>query len=466
MYIKPFFVKGLAHISYLLGAGKQCLIVDPRRDIQVYLDEAEKMGLKITHILETHLHADFISGHLDLAKVTGAKIYGPKSGKMQFPHVPLSENDEFIVEHLKFHILETPGHTPEHIGYVVTDISRGKEPCAFFSGDTLFVGDVGRPDLFPGRADELAEKLFNSLKKIKQLPDFVEVYPAHGAGSLCGKAISAKRSSTIGYEKKYNDALNYNTLEEFKSKLLEKMPAAPDHFKRCSATNQAGPAIIDEMPSVRPLPPVEFRKIMENEDPIVLDIRNTAAFGGQHIPGSISIDIDSNFPTFCGWLLPVDKPILLVADCEGDIDRAILGLHRVGLDNIIGWLYGGIYKWTVQGFPVEMLPQISVQEMKAHCEKKDLAILDARSEKEYKAFHIETAVNMPVEDTRTQFDKVGSNPTLVICNSGHRSTTAASILMNRGVKNVMNLPGGMTAWQAAGYTEKCPYSYNIHGPRV
>ena len=465
MYIKPFFVKGLAHISYLLGAKTQCAIIDPRRDIQVYLDEAESMGLQITHILETHLHADFISGHLDLAKVTGAKIYGPKSGKMNFDHVALSEGDEFAIENLKFKVLETPGHTPEHIGYVVTDVSRGEDPCAYFSGDTLFVGDVGRPDLFPGRADELAEKLFNSLKKVKELPDFVEVYPSHGAGSLCGKAISAKRSSTVGFEKKYNDALKYKTLEEFKGKLLESMPAAPDHFKRCSATNQAGPAIIDEMPPVRKMPPEEFKEVMEREDPIILDVRDTASFGGQHIPGAINIDINSNFPTFCGWLLPVDHPILLVAGCEGDLEQAILGLHRVGLDKILGWLKGGMYKWAVKGYPVATLPQMSVQEMKKHCEKRDLNLLDVRTKKEFDSMHIEAAENLPLPDTRTKFDEVGEEPTIIFCNSGHRSTTAASILMKHGVKNIMNLPGGLTAWQAAGYTKTCPVTTNVHGPQ-
>ena len=215
MLIQQFFVNGLSHISYLIGGSKTCAIVDPKRDVQIYLDTAKAMGLKITHILETHLHADFISGHLDLAEKTGAKIYAPNSAKCEFEHVGLSEGDSFEIEDMEFRVLETPGHTPEHICYVAIDHSRGEDPVALFCGDTLFVGDVGRPDLFPGIAKELASKLYDSLQKLAKLPDFCEVYPAHGAGSLCGRAMSAKRTSTIGYEKKYNYAFQTKDRNKF-----------------------------------------------------------------------------------------------------------------------------------------------------------------------------------------------------------------------------------------------------------
>jgi len=203
MYIEQFYVPKIAHSSYLLGGKENCAVVDPRRDVHIYIEAANRMGFKITHILETHLHADFVSGHLDLAEKTGAKIYAPASANCQFKHQPIQEGDEFKVDDLSIWVIETPGHTPEHLSYIVVDKSRGKEPVAVFCGDTLFVGDVGRPDLFPGRAKELASQLFVSLKKLKELPDFCEVLPAHGAGSLCGRAIGAKRTSTIGYEKHY-----------------------------------------------------------------------------------------------------------------------------------------------------------------------------------------------------------------------------------------------------------------------
>jgi len=201
MLVQQFFVKGLAHSSYLLGGSKTCAIVDPRRDVAIYLEAADALGMQITHVLETHLHADFVSGHMDLARKTGATIVAPKAGKCRFKHRAVSQGDVFVIEDLSIKVLETPGHTPEHVSYVVSDLSRGKEPVSVFCGDTLFVGDVGRPDLFPGRAKELASKLFDSLhKKLLKLPAFCEVLPAHGAGSLCGRAMGAKRTSTIGYE--------------------------------------------------------------------------------------------------------------------------------------------------------------------------------------------------------------------------------------------------------------------------
>ncbi|MCE1247371.1 MAG: MBL fold metallo-hydrolase [Firmicutes bacterium] len=463
MYLKPFFVKGLAHISYLVGAGTQCAVIDPSRDVQVYIDEAKNMGFRITHILETHLHADFISGHLDLAEKTGAVIVGPKSGNMQFGHTAVSENDEFFIQNLKFRVLETPGHTPEHLSYVVYDASRGEEPCSVFTGDTLFVGDAGRPDLFPGRADELTEKLYHSLEKLKNLPDFTEVYPAHGAGSLCGKAISAKRSSTMGYEKKYNPTLQDMSIDEFKAKLLSGMPEAPDHFSRCSETNRQGPALLRELPSPVPFSPADFKKFYENNNSIILDVRNFCAFCGGHIPGAINIDIGSNFPTFAGWILPVGKPILLITDCENDMEKALTGLRQVGLDNVAGWLEGGIYNWNLNGYPIASIPQISVEKLKEDCVRQKAFIIDVRSRREFDSYHLEKAVNIPVPELRTRYSEIKNEPIIVMCASGQRSAMAAGILRSAGIVNVVNVPGGITAWRAAGYTEKCPVD-NIHGP--
>ena len=261
MIVQQFFTKGLAHSSYLMGGSKTCAIIDPRRDVQIYLDAARSLDMKITHILETHLHADFISGHLDLAEMTGAKIYAPKSAECKFDHAPVAEGDSFEIEDMSLSVLETPGHTPEHISYIVTDRSRGSDPVSVFCGDTLFVGDVGRPDLFPGKAEELASKLYDSLHgKLLDLPDFCEVYPAHGAGSLCGRAMGAKRTSTIGYEKKYNGALQIEDREEFIKSLITDMPGAPDHFSRCSAINGAGPRLVRELPVLAGLRKIKTEK--------------------------------------------------------------------------------------------------------------------------------------------------------------------------------------------------------------
>jgi glyoxylase-like metal-dependent hydrolase (beta-lactamase superfamily II) len=297
MIVQQFFVNGLAHISYILGGSKTCAVIDPRRDIQIYLDTAKSMGLRITHVLETHLHADFISGHLDLAEKTGAKIYAPKSGKCGFEHIGLSEGDAFEIEDMGFKVLETPGHTPEHIVYTVIDHSRGEDPAALFCGDTLFVGDVGRPDLFPGMAKELGSKLYDSLhEKLLKLPDFCEVYPAHGAGSLCGRAMSAKRTSTIGYERKYNYALQIRDKNKFVESLTTDMPEAPDHFSRCSDINKKGPILVKNLPSLTPMDPPSFFRRVKEKNALLLDIRSYDAFGGQHVAGSYHIDFGGNLP--------------------------------------------------------------------------------------------------------------------------------------------------------------------------
>ena len=327
MIILPFFVKGIAHSSYLIGGDKTCAIVDPRRDVRIYIDAACEQGLRITHILETHLHADFISGHMDLARMTGARIYAPRSARCRFDHKPLSEGDAFRLEHMRFSVLETPGHTPEHISYVVTDTSRGQDPAAVFCGDTLFVGDVGRPDLFPDMADELASRLYDSLfGKLLDLPDFCEVYPAHAAGSLCGRAIAAKRTSTIGYERRSNATLQIRDRKAFIKSLTTNMPAAPDHFARCSEINRRGPAVVADLPTLEAWGPETFARKAKAKNALVLDVRAYEAFGGRHIPGSVALDTGSNFSTFAGWVLPPQDDILLVAEDRAQMMEASVGL--------------------------------------------------------------------------------------------------------------------------------------------
>lgn len=246
MLIKHFFMKKIAHSSYILAGQKSCAVIDPQRDIDIYIQEARSLGVEITHILQTHLHADFISGHMDLAEATGAKIYVAKSAECAFDHIPLSEEDTIKIENMLLKVIETPGHTPEHLCYVVTDTVRGDSPIGVFVGDTLFVGDVGRPDLFPDIAINLASKLYHSLHdKLLKLPDYCEVYPAHGAGSLCGRAMGAKYQTTIGYERNFNPALQIKDKDAFIKSLTENMPPAPDHFSRCSDINCKGPTQID-----------------------------------------------------------------------------------------------------------------------------------------------------------------------------------------------------------------------------
>jgi len=467
MYVRQFFVGGLAHLSYLVGGNRFCAIIDPKRDVEGYITAAKEMKLKITHIIETHLHADFISGYLDLKELTGARIYAPKAGNCQFDHIAVAEGDSFEIEDMEFKVLETGGHTPEHVSYVVTDRSRGEEPVAVFCGDTLFVGDVGRPDLFPGQAEELSSRLYDNIhQKLLKLPDFCEVYPAHGAGSLCGRAMGAKRTSAIGYERLYNPSLQHKTKEAFKNSLLTGMPEAPDHFSRCSAINGKGPDLVKDLPELKSLDSEEFWRL-KNNGHLIIDLRNYTAFGGGHVPGSFHLDLAGNFSTFAGWILPPDKPLLLVGNTEEEISQATVQLRRVGLDRVVGYLEEGIHAWAINGLPMEYLPQMSIQELKKRLEQReDTAVLDVRSQREWDEAHIEGAVHIPAPDCRTRYQEVETRkPVAVLCNTAHRSSLAASILKQHGFINLSVVSGGMTAWQAAGYSEKCPACEAPHGPR-
>lgn len=466
MIIQQFFVPGLSHLSYLIGGSKSCAVVDPKRDIQVYLDTSKVMGLKITHILETHLHADFVSGHLELANQTGAKIYAPKAGNCLFEHIGLSEGDSISIDDIELKILETPGHTPEHIVYVAIDHSRGEDPAALFSGDTLFVGDVGRPDLFPGRAQELAANLFESLKKLASLPDFCELYPAHGAGSFCGRILSEKRTSTIGYERRYNYALKEKNEDRFIKLLTTHMPEAPDHFSRCSEINRKGPVLVKDLPLLIPYEPIKFQQKAKDPNVIVLDIRPYEAFGGYHIPGAYHIDFAGNFSTFAGWVLPPEKEILLIVDKKEQAEEAVIHLRRVGLDRTIGYLDGGMYDWAKAGLPAEHICQISPEELEKRMKKgPQMTLLDVRSQREFITSHIDGAINIPFADLRTRAHELKKEiPIVVICNSGHRSSLGASLLKRQGFKEVSNFAGGMLGYRAAGLGPECPFCVAPHLP--
>jgi glyoxylase-like metal-dependent hydrolase (beta-lactamase superfamily II)/rhodanese-related sulfurtransferase len=468
MLLKHFFIEKIAHSSYMLAGNKHCAVVDPRRDVQIYIDEARSLGVEITHILETHLHADFISGHIELAERTGARIYAPKSAGCTFDHEPLSEGSVLQLEDMELRVIETPGHTPEHISYVVIDTSRGEEPIGVFTGDTLFVGDVGRPDLFPDIAGELASRLFDSLHdKLLKLPDFCEVYPAHGAGSLCGRALGAKWRSTIGYERIYNNSLKIKDRARFIRSLTTNMPPAPDHFGRCTDINRKGPAILSKLPEIEELGPARFRKRMESPDALVVDVRSYGAFGSQHIHGALHIALEGNFPTFAGWMIPPDREILLVPHNRHEALEAAAWARRVGADNIRGYLDGGIFGWAIAGLRTDHVGQVSAEELhEAATGSSSIALVDVRSPLEYMDNHIKGAINIPVPDLRTRYGELDrSKPTYLICSTGQRSSLGTSILKQHGFDDVYNITGGMTGYSAAGYTKQCHVCANPHGSR-
>ncbi len=468
MRLKHYFINKIAHSSYILAGNEGCAVIDPQRDVDVYIQEARALGVDITHILQTHLHADFTSGHIDLAQKTGAKIYAPKSANCTFEHIGVSEGDTFELENMALTILETPGHTPEHICYVVVDQSRGESPIGVFVGDTLFVGDVGRPDLFPEIAIELAGKLYHSLHdKLLKLPDYCEVYPAHGAGSLCGRAMGAKWVSTIGYERKYNPALQIKDKAAFIKSLTENMPLAPDHFARLSDINRLGPARIAELPVMEELTTAQFQRRMKAPDVEVLDSRNYLAFGSQHIPNAWHLDLNGNFPTFSGWVLPTDKDFLLVADDYHKALESNTWARRVGVDRIVGYLDGGMAAWAVAGLKTKHIKQISAEDLHDMITgTSNFVLLDVRAPAEFEDSHIEGAVNIPVADLRTRYAELNpQKPTILVCSSGNRSSLGTSILERHGFENLYNVFGGMTGYSAAGYARECLVCENPHGSR-
>ena len=468
MLIKHFFINKIAHSSYILAGSDICAVIDPQRDIDIYIQEARALGVEITHILQTHLHADFVSGHMDLAENSGAKIYVAKSAKCTFDHVALSEGDTIEIEDIVIKVLETPGHTPEHLCFVVTDTARGKDPVCAFVGDTLFVGDVGRPDLFPSMAEELADKLYHSLHdKILKLPDFCEVLPAHGAGSLCGRAMGAKWRSTIGYERKYNSALQIKDKSKFIRSLTQDMPPAPDHFSRCSDINRKGPALLSQLPRMMELNAEAFREMTEKENIAIVDTRSYLAFGSQHIPGSWSLDFNGNLPTFAGWVLPTEKDLLVVSDSFQEAENTNVWLRRVGQDRIVGYLDGGMAGWAVTGYKTNSITQISAEDLHDMVTgSKKFVLLDVRAFQEYEDNHIEGAINIPVADLRERHTELNKEDDIIlICSSGNRSSLGASILSQHGFINLFNTAGGMTGYSAAGYTKRCTICLNPHGSR-
>lgn len=451
MKIAQIYTPGIAQCSYVVGSGKECAVVDPVRNIEPYLEKAKEFDMEITAILETHLHADFISGHMELAEKTGAKIYAPRIANCTFEHHALEDEEEFTLGQMRFKLLETPGHTPDCSIYLVTDLERGESPVLAFTGDTLLVGDVGRPDLFPNQEEELAEKLFHSLNRLKALEDHVEIYPAHGMGSLCGRALSAKLSTTIGFERRYNYALQHTELEAFKKDLLTDMPAAPDHFARCSEINRVGPALLKGLQAFGPLKEAEVAEAVE-KGKTVIDTRPYHSFSAAHIPGSYSISHHGNLATFAGWVIPPESELILVLEREGDLEKVKKALYNVGLDRISGYLEGAMESWVNGGLPVENIEIISVHRLREWLEKESPLVLDNRAKEEWKKGHIAGTLLAPAPDVRYLYSQWDVNePVVVFCNTSNRSMTAASILKQKGFKKVINAAGGSTAWSAAGY---------------
>ena len=464
MYFEQFYLTCLSHASYMIGSEGEAAVIDPQRDVDIYLKAADEQNLKIRHIFETHLHADFVSGHKELAARTGAKIYIGAQANAEFPHVPLTDGLEVKMGVVRIRTLETPGHTPESVCLVITDEEKSSEskaqPGAVLTGDTLFIGDVGRPDLSKTHTSrELAGLLYDSLhEKLLALPDAVKVYPAHGAGSLCGRAMRAERSSTIGTERLTNYALQIASREEFIAQLTANLPTRPDYFLEDAEINRSGAATLTELPPLPALSPAEVQALLQQNANLdvnvnVLDVRPGDEFAAGHVPGSINIALSGQFASWAGGILGIHSKPILIGETDAQIEEARMRLTRVGIEELRGYLAGGVAAWQKAGLPVLKTAQISPQELNQKLRSGSLRaadVLDVRREGEWQAGHIADVQcraldtfphGLPAMDSR--------RPIAVHCKSGYRSMIACSLLERAGHRNVLNVEGGFDAWHAA-----------------
>src|ERR1700687_911109 len=449
MYFEQFYLGCLAHASYILGSQGEVVVVDPQRDVDLYLKAAEQHGFVIRHIFETHLHADFVSGHKELAARTGAKIYFGAQAGATFPHMAVRDGSELRFGKAQIKVLETPGHTLESICLVVTDDEIPNKPWAVLTGDTLFLGDVGRPDLSRTHSPEqLAGMLYDSLhSKLMRLPDDVLVYPAHGAGSLCGRNMRAERSSTIGTERLTNYALQIQSREEFVKQLTSNLPVRPDYFLQDAEINREGAPALSDLPDLKAISPAELKTLME-EGVIALDIRPGDQFAAGHVPGSVNIALSGQFATWAGTILGLSSRPVLIADTPEQLAEARIRLARVGIEAERGYLDGGTAGWSQAGYDLAQLPEITVQELHQRLSENKIRVLDVRREPEFMAGHLEEAAWWPLDGFRLSTPEVDLDiPLAVHCQSGYRSMIACSLLQRAGFQNVLNVSGGFGAWQ-------------------
>ncbi|HEX3560488.1 MAG TPA: rhodanese-like domain-containing protein [Pyrinomonadaceae bacterium] len=462
MYFKQFYLGCLAHASYLVGSDGEAAVVDPQRDVEQYIAEARAEGLKLKYVIETHLHADFVSGHRELAARTGAEIvFGAKAGA-RFPHLAVRDGDELKVGRVVLRIFETPGHTPESISVVVVDTEVSSEPQKVLTGDTMFVGDVGRPDLAGGRGytpEAMAAQMYESLHgKLLRLDDRVEVWPAHGAGSMCGRNISKETHSTIGEQRRFNYALAPMPKDEFIRLLTADLPEAPAYFPADAEINREGASPLTELPRPSALLAQQVAAYA-NLGYVVLDVRGPEDFGAGHLPGALNVGLSGQFASWAGALVPLGSPVILVAASEEQVDEAVTRLARVGHESVRGYLRGGVEAWRDAGFDVACVPQISVADLRRMlAEQQDLQVLDVRRPAEYAAGHAPRAASAPLGphllEEAAHLER--ARPLAVICAGGYRSSAATSLLQPLGFRHIYNVAGGTGAWVAAGYPVEKP----------
>jgi hydroxyacylglutathione hydrolase len=458
MIFKQFYLESLGHASYFIGseATGEALVLDARRDVDIYFDEARSQGMRIRYAAETHQHNDYISGVNEISVRADIEILAGTGATLGYNARKLDGGDKITMGEVVFELLHTPGHTPEHICLLVTDLSRGEEPALLLSGGLLLVGDVARPDLFggAGSAAANARDLFHSLHdKVMMLPDHVEVYPTHVAGSLCGGNIGSRLSTTIGYERRLNRWMKETDSARFIENSIkpERLPSVPPYWRHMRKLNQDGPPLLGVLREPPALTVEAFDRIRSGGIHI-LDTRSPEAFSA-HIPGALNVGIGSSFPTWAGTVLPFGEPYLLVVERSKNLWEVCWNLLRIGYGLPMGWLAGGMLEWRSYGMQITTMPQWTVWDLKDEMERqKELFVLDVRQPREWAAGHIDSAIHIPGAEAPDRLDDIPHDrPVAVICGSGYRSSAVASLLKNRGYAKVHNVLGGMGAWKKSGF---------------
>lgn len=447
-----FFDEGLAQNSFLLACERtrDAVVIDPRRDIDAYVDAARAQGLTIRYAIETHIHADFVSGAHELAATGVTIVAGPDAG-LRFAHREAGDREVLVAGDIRLTLLHTPGHTPEHISILA---EAPGQPVRAFTGDTLFVGGVGRPDLLgEAQTRQLAGQLYDSLfGKLLTLGDTVEVHPGHGAGSLCGAGIGTEPHSTVGQERRANAMLQHTTRDAFVSAVLADIPETPPYFPRMKRINQEGPPLLGlaaGYPAIPPVSAAEASRAMAN-GAWMIDLRPAGDFGAGHPSGAINIGFGAKVGYWAGWVIPADARVVLLASTASEADGAARQLLRVGIDRIEGCVEGGMDAWRAAGLPTGRIAQITVRDLRDRIARRDtLAILDVRTPGEWRAGHLDRATHVPVGEVSAQASALPRQaPIATLCEGGYRSSLAASLLAKAGMGNIVNVTGGMAAYRA------------------
>ena len=457
LVFKTIQTQGIAELSYLLGDDDEGIaaVFDPRPDVDVYLEMAREEKLSITHIFETHIHADLVSGSRELcARLDSARIFVSHEGGASygFEHEKVKDGDRFKFGEMLVTARHTPGHTPEHISYILAEAEHPDTPWGVLTGDSLFVSSAGRPDLLGAdHTKELAEKQFHTLHDFYlKLPDHVMIYPNHGAGSPCGADIGDRLSSTIGYERKFNKFLQFTDVKSFTDYAITTAPPVPRYYPVMKKLNAEGPEVLGHLPRVAALPPKAFKEAIEKKTGVLVDVRTMLAFGGGHIPGALNIGGSPILSIWAGWMLDPDKPILLVLENEDALDEVVRLFIRTGFSKFAGYLVGGMKAWDAAGYPHAEIGQMTVHELNKRA--PSLQVVDVRSPREWKKGHVPGARHIFLPELRKRIGELDpAKATAVYCGSGYRASIATSIMKPQGFTELWNVPGSWEAWHKAGF---------------